>query len=419
MNGRHQFIPVSVVATPPRPPSFRDVEFDTRSSILRSVHEPHLAREYNSPMHSLSRASLIALAAGAFALAASPGYLTFIGNFGTAIPVFQLDTASGKLKPLGSDTMTKTPAWLTISSNGKFLYAVNEQADSVSAFALDSKAAKLTPLNTLSTKGKGPCHVAVDHTGKALFVANYGSGSLESFTIKSDGSIGERASFIQNEGSSADKSRQKGPHAHSANISPDNRFLVLADLGLDKLLVFKLDPATAKLTPNDPPFASVKPGSGPRHFVFSPDSKFGYVINEMGNIIIGFSFDKQKGSLKEIQTVSTLPDDFKGSNNSTAEIAISSDGRFLYGSNRGVGTIAVYSVDKNTGMLAKIQDAATGGTTIRSFGIDPTGEFVLAGLQEKNTVVEFRRDKSTGKLTLTGEKVDTPTPVCVIFHAAK
>jgi 6-phosphogluconolactonase len=365
-------------------------------------------------MPSFSRASLLALAVGTLAMAASSEYLTFIGNFGTTLPAFRLDTTTGKLTSLGSLADTKTPAWMTISPNGKFLYAINEQADSVSAFALDAKAGKLTPLNKVDTKGKGPCHVSIDHTGRAIFVANYGSGSLESFQIKADGSIGERASFIQNEGSGADKSRQQGPHAHSANISHDNRFLVLADLGLDKLLVFKIDPATAKLTPNDPPFTSIKPGSGPRHFVFSPNAKFGYVIDEMGNTIIAFSYDKQLGTLKEIQSVGTLPDDFKGSN-TTAEIAISSDGKFLYGSNRGLGTVAVYSVDPK-GMLTKIQDAATGGTTIRSFGIDPTGQFLLAGLQEKNTLVEFRRDKTTGKLTLTDEKVEVPTPVCVIFH---
>lgn len=369
-------------------------------------------------MHPFLRASLLALAGGALALAASSEYLTFIGNYGTDLPAFRLDTTSGKLTSVGSLATTKTPAWLTISPNGKFLYAINEQANSVSAFALDAKSAKLTPLNKVDTKGKGPCHGAVDHTGKALFVANYGSGSLESFVLNPDGSIGDRASFIQNEGSSANKSRQAGPHAHSANISPDNRFLVLADLGLDKLLVFKIDPATAKLTPNDPPFTSVKPGSGPRHYAFSPDARFGYVIDEMGNTIIGFAYDKKNGTLKEIQSVSTVPDDFHG-NNTTAEIYMSPDGRFVYGSNRGVGTIAVYSVDKSSGMLKKIQDAATGGTTIRSFGIDPTGKFLLAGLQEKNTLVEFRRDKDTGKLTLTDVKVDANTPVCVIFYPAK
>lgn len=365
-------------------------------------------------MLSFCRASSLALAAATVALTAPSEYLTFIGNFGSGIPAFGLDTGTGKLSPLGNVATTPTPAWVTIARSGKFLYAINEQKDSASAFSVDDKTGKLTPLNKVATKGKGPCHVSVDHTGKALFVANYGSGSLESFQILADGSIGERVSFIQNEGSGANKSRQEGPHAHSANISPDNRFLVLADLGLDKLLVFKIDPSTAKLTPNDPPSTSVKPGSGPRHFVFSPNARFGYVINEMGNTIIGFSYDKEKGTLKEMQSIGTLPDDFKGEN-TTAEIAISSDGKFVYGSNRGSGTIAVYSVNQSTGMLTKVQDAATGGTTIRSFGIDPTGQFLLAGLQEKNSVVEFRRDKNTGKLTLSGEKVDADTPVCVTF----
>jgi 6-phosphogluconolactonase len=358
------------------------------------------------------------MSAASLAVAASSQYLTFIGDFGTGIPAFRLDTTTGKLAPLGAVATTKTPAWLAFSPNGKYLYAVNEQADGVTAYSIDAKSAKLTLLNHVDTKGKGPCHASTDRTGKALFVANYGSGSLESYTLHADGSIGDRVSFIQNEGSSANRNRQSSPHAHSANVSPDNRFLVLADLGLDKLLVFKIDPATATLTPNDPPFTSIKPGSGPRHFVFTPNAKFGYVIDEMGNTVIAFAYDKKKGTLKEIQSVGTLPDDFKGEN-TTAEIAASSDGRFLYGSNRGVGSIAVYSVDQKTGMLSKIQDAATGGTTIRSFGIDPSGQFLLAGLQEKNTVVEFRRDKTNGKLTLTGEKVDAQTPVSVIFHRAK
>jgi 6-phosphogluconolactonase len=365
-------------------------------------------------MHALFRASLTTLAAAALCVAASSQYLTLVGDFGSAIPAFRLDTATGKLTPLGNVADSKTPAWLTLSPNGKVVYAVSEQADGVSAFALDAASGKLTLLNTVSTKGKGPCHAALDHTGKALFVANYGSGSLESYAIKPDGSIGERASFIQNEGSGANPARQKSPHAHSANVSPDNRFLVLADLGLDKLFVFKIDPATAKLTPNDPPFTTVKPGSGPRHFVFSPNARSGYVINEMGNTIIAFTYDKQKGTLQEIQSVGTMPDDFKG-NNSTAEIAISSDGKFVYGSNRGVGTIAVYSVDGKTGMLTKVQDAASGGTTIRAFGIDPSGKCLLAGLQEKNQIVVFRRDESTGKLTLTGQPVDAPTPVSFLF----
>jgi 6-phosphogluconolactonase len=366
----------------------------------------------------LRRASIIALAAASVLAAAPKDYLTFIGNFDKTVPAYKLDTATGKLTSLGNVADTPSPAWIALHPSGKFLYVINERADSVSAFAIDRKTGKLTAINKVATKGKGPCHGAVDHTGKALFVANYGSGSLESFQLNADGSIGERASFIQNEGSSANKSRQAGPHAHSANISPDNRFLVLCDLGLDKLLVFKIDPATAKLTPNDPPFTAIKAGSGPRHFAFTPDARFAYVIDEMGNTIIGFTWDKQKGTLKEIQSSGTLPADFKGEN-TTAEIYASPDGRFLYGSNRGLGTIAVYSIDKSNGNLTKVQDAATGGTTIRSFGIDPSGEFVLAGLQESNKLVVLRRDKSTGKLTPTGDTVDTPSPVCVMFLAAQ
>jgi 6-phosphogluconolactonase len=369
-------------------------------------------------MQALRRALFMTFAAGLTLLAAPQQFLTFIGNFGDSIPAFRLDTATGKLASLGNVAQTPSPAWIAIHPSGKFLYVINERADGVSAFSIDPKTAKLTPVNKVATKGKGPCHGAVDHSGKALFVANYGSGSLESFPLGPDGSIGERASFIQDEGSSANRSRQAGPHAHSANISPDNRFLVLADLGLDKLLVFKIDPATAKLTPNDPPFTAVKPGSGPRHFVFTPDSRFGYLIDEMGNTIVAFDYDKQQGTLKEIQSLGTLPDDFKGES-SGAEIAISPDSRFLYGSNRGHGSIAVYAIDKSTGTLTRIQDALTGGTTIRSFAIDPSGQILLAGNQEANNVVVFRRDRTTGKLTLTGEKIETPTPVGITFLPAR
>lgn len=363
------------------------------------------------------RAFLLALAAAAALQAASPAYLTYVGNFGTAVPAFRFDTGTGKLTPLNVAADTPSPSWVTIHPNGKFLYAVNENANSISAFSINPTSGALTPINKVPTQGKGPCHASIDHTGKSIYIANYGSGSLESFPLKADGSIGDRASFIQNVGGNGmAKSRQAAPHAHSANISPDNRFLVLADLGLDKLFVFKIDPATAKLTPNDPPFATVPAGSGPRHFVYAPNQHFAYNINEMGNTIIAFTYDAAKGTLSQIQSVSTLPDDFKGQN-TTAEIAISEDGKFLYGSNRGQGSIAVYAIDHATGKLTKVENAATGGTTIRSFGIDPTGKFLLAGVQDMNQIVVFRRDKATGKLTLTGEKAATPTPVCIQFVA--
>ena len=348
--------------------------------------------------------------------------LVYIGTYtkgeSKGIYVYRFDPKSGKLTPIGLAAEASNPSFLAIHPNHRFLYSVTEvDGGSVDAFSIDAKTGLLKKLNTVSSKGSGPCYVRVDATGKTLLVANYGSGSVAAMPIKDNGELGEAASAIQHAGSSADKERQGGPHAHSINPSPDNRFAIVADLGLDEVLVYKLDAAKAVLTPNTPPFTKVAPASGPRHFAFDPSGKFGYVINEMKSTVTAFSYDKAAGTLKEIQTIGTLPKDFTG-NSSTAEVQVHPSGNFLYGSNRGHDSIAVFTIDKKTGMLTAAGHTPTQGKTPRNFGIDPTGKFLFAANQDAGGIVVFRIDAKTGKLTPTGDKLDVPFPVCVKFMPA-
>jgi 6-phosphogluconolactonase len=254
----------------------------------------------------------------------------------------------------------------------------------------------------------------VDKTGKTVLVANYGGGSVAALPIAADGRLGKATAAIQHKGSSVNQQRQSAPHAHSINIDSSNRFAVAADLGLDKLLIYRLDAAKGTLTPNDPPFASVAPGSGPRHFAFHPNGKFAYVINEMLCTVTAFSFDEKTGSLRELQTITTLPHEVR-SGYSTAEIVAHPSGKFLYGSNRGHDSIALFAVDTETGKLTALGHEPTGGKTPRNFAIDPTGTFLLAENQESDTIVVFRIDQASGKLKPTGHVANVPTPVCVRF----
>ena len=270
----------------------------------------------------------------------------------------------------------------------------------------------------MSSKGAGPCHVLVDKTGKNLLVANYGSGSVASFPMKSDGSLSEASAFIQHKGSSVDKARQEGPHAHSVNLSADNRFVIVTDLGLDQALVYRFDAAKGSLTPNDPPFAKLNPGAGPRHFAFDPKGNYAYVINEIQSTVTAFHYDRAHGAFHELQTISTLPKDFKG-RSSTAELAVDRNGKFLYGSNRGHDSIAVFAIDPAKGTLTTVENTPTQGKTPRNFALDPTGGYLFAANQGTNNIVLFRIDQSTGRLTPAGEKVDVPSPVCVVFAPAR
>jgi 6-phosphogluconolactonase len=254
--------------------------------------------------------------------------------------------------------------------------------------------------------------VSVDHAGRNVLVANYGGGSVSVLPIGDDGRLGEATAFIQHEGSSVDPRRQTAPHAHSINVDPDNRFAFVADLGLDRVMIYRFDSQQGTLAANDPPWASVAPGAGPRHFAFQPGGRFAYVINELQSTVTAFAYDAARGALQEIQTLPTLPDDFSGSN-TTAEIQVHPSGRFLYGSNRGHDSIAVYAIDADSGRLRFVEHESTQGDLPRNFGIDPSGRFLLAANQGSDSVVVFRIDGATGALTPTGQSIEVASPVCV------
>jgi 6-phosphogluconolactonase len=350
---------------------------------------------------------------------AASRYLVYVGTYtgekSKGIYAYRFDPDSAQADPIGLVAETGSPSFLAIHPNRRFLYAVNEtQASTVTAFAIDSKTGRLRQLNQVSSRGSGACHLVVDKTGNTLFVANYSSGSVAAFPVRKDGSLGEAIGFDQHSGSSADSRRQRGPHAHCVALSPDNRFVAAADLGLDKVFMYHVDPRKSSLVANDPPFAQVKPGSGPRHFVFAPDAAHGYVINEMASTVTAFSYDAKAGALSEIQTISTLPSGFSGET-TTAEIAIDAKGKFLYGSNRGHDSIAVFAIDSAKGTLSPIEHVSTQGKVPRNFAIDPTGAFLFAANQNSNNIVLFRIDANTGRLTAAGKVLEVGSPVSIVF----
>jgi 6-phosphogluconolactonase len=351
---------------------------------------------------------------------------TYTGKASKGIYLSRLDLEAGKLTPPELAAETQNPSFLALHPAGKFLYSVGEisqigpkKTGAVNAFALDPGTGKLTPLNQQESGGAGPCHLVVDKSGQAVLVANYGGGSVASLPVNRDGSLRPAASVIQHTGRSVTP-RQSQPNAHSINIAPDNRFAVCADLGLDKLLIYRLDPAKAVITPNAPSFTAVTPASGPRHFAFHPSALFAYVINEINCSLTAFAYDPAAGTLKELQTLSTLPaGESVQKGFSTAEVQVHPEGRFVYGSNRGHDTIAVFSVEAKTGKLALVQNQSTLGKTPRNFGVDPTGRWLLAANQNSDTVALFAIDQVTGKLTPKGEPVAVPAPVCVKFLEVK
>jgi len=368
--------------------------------------------------------SVVALAftAAAPKPTADSHYLAFVGTYtnktdSKGIYAFDFDAASGKLTPKGLAAETPDPSWVVVHPNGKFAYATNEAGkhSTITAFSIDAGHAKLTQLNQLPALGADPCYLSFDKTGKYLFVANYSSGNVVVFPILPDGKLGEHTANVKDAGTlGPNKERQESPHAHWVQASPDNRFVFISDLGLDEILSYRFDAAKGTLTPDDPPGAKLAPGAGPRHVAFSPDGKFVYVVSELNSTVTAFSYDISHSSFRELQVVSTLPSDFHGRND-TAEITVHSNGKWLFASNRGHDSIAVFKLDPASGKLQPAGDFPTGGKEPRHFTIDPTGHFLLAENQNSNSIVVFRIDPATGALTPTGESASVPSPVKLTF----
>ncbi len=335
------------------------------------------------------------------------------------IYVSRLDSQTGRLTPPELAAEAASPSFLALHPSRPLLYAVNEAGGTggVSAFSIDRSSGKLTFLNQQSSGGGAPCHLNVDATGRFVLIANYTGGSCAVFPIETDGRLAPSSAFVQHRGSSVNRQRQSAPHAHGIYLDPQNRFAFVPDLGLDKVLIYKFDAARGLLEPNDPAFGEVPPGSGPRHLALHPNGQHAYVINEMLCTITGFACDLQRGSLAPGQTVSTLrPGESVQPGWSTAEIEVHPNGKFLYGSNRGQDTIAVFSIDHATGDLNLVQHVATGRTP-RGFGIDPSGRFLIVGGQDSDTVSGFVIDAETGRLSPTGQTVEVGKPVCVKFSS--
>ena len=350
---------------------------------------------------------------------------TYNGALSKGIYVSRFDPVTGKLgDPELAATMTNA-SFLAVAPGGHFLYAVSEvdqfngqPTGAVQAFALDTATGKLTFLNQQLSGGADPCHISVDGSGKCLLVANYGGGSVAILPIFPDGSLGAIGTKFQHTGSSVNTNRQAGPHAHFILPSPDNQFTLDCDLGLDRISVNRLEASAARLAHHDPPFATVAAGSGPRHLVFSRDGRFVYVINELASTITVFLYHPWGAALTRAQTISTLPVDFNGTNTG-AEIALHPDGRFLYASNRGHDSIAVFTVDRRTGRLTLVGHQSTLGRTPRHFAIDPTGRWLLAENQGSDAVVVFAIDPVTGGLKPTGQTIALGAPVCAVFAGTK
>jgi 6-phosphogluconolactonase len=347
---------------------------------------------------------------------------TYTSGDSQGIYQFHFDTRTGKAGPVSLAAKTPEPSFLAIHPDGKHLLAVNETSEwdglknsgGISAFEIDSKSGNLTLLNQQPTRGAHPCHLVIDGLGKTVLVANYTGGSVIGYSILDDGCLGPESSFVQHKGSGLLKPRQASPHAHSINFDPSGQFAVAADLGMDQVLVYKYDSAKGTLLANKPTGIKLKAGAGPRHFSFHPDGRFGYVINEITLTVTAFTWDQKTGTFQEIQTISTLPPGEKpGKGMSTAELRVGMRGRFLFGSNRGHDTIVSYRIDRKTGRLTHVGNFSTGGKTPRNFGLDPSGRFLLAENQKSGTIHVLKIDRKTGRLEETGSVIQVPAPVCI------
>ncbi len=356
----------------------------------------------------------------------NPTYLPFyIGTYtygeSEGIYLYNLDPATGALHYVNKTVDVANPSFLAIEPEGRYLYAVNEigkyqgeAGGSVTAFRIDTKTGRLTFINRQPTHGGAPCYVSVDHTCHWLLVSNYSGGNIAVFPILEGGWLGTASDVVQHEGKSVNRKRQRESHPHSILFGPDENYIFVPDLGIDKIMVYQLDKKEGTLKPADAMFAKMKPGAGPRHMDFHPTNHFAFIIEELNSTITSMVYDPINGSLNKIQIISTLPGGYEGINH-CADIHVHPSGKFLYGSNRGHNSIAIFSIDESTGKLTLIGHELTQGETPRNFAIDPTGQYLLAANQGTNNIVVFRIDPQTGKLTPTGHSANVPTPVCIQF----
>lgn len=343
---------------------------------------------------------------------------TYTGAHSKGIYSFRFDPATGKVTPPEVAAETENPSFLVVDQQGRFLYSVNESgkyegksSGAISVFAIDG--AKLTLKQQVASMGADPAYLTLDKTGHDLLVANYTGGNVVVFPIVSEGRLGEHTAFEQHAGSSANKERQEGPHAHSIQMSNDNRFAMSADLGTDKVIVDRFDAAHGTLTPSQPPSASVTPGAGPRHLAFAPSGKFVYVLNEMATSVTVFALDSKTGTLHEVQSIETVEKHDPA--DTGAEIQVDHAGRFLYTSTRHDDSIATYEVDGKSGKLKLLDRVSSGGKTPRFFTLDPTGKWMFVADQESDVIVLFKVDPNSGKLTQTDTRIEVGAPVCLAF----
>jgi 6-phosphogluconolactonase len=354
-------------------------------------------------------------------------YLVYIGTYtdhgSKGIYAYRFDARTGQSTALGLAAESTQPSFLTVDASGHFLYAVNETESfegqptgAVTAFAIDSASGKLSLLNQVSSCDGGPAHIALDRTGKYALVSNYTRGSVAVFPVLKDGRLGEASVFVQHHGAGVDggvdKDRHEQPHAHAVAMSSDNRFALVADLGLDQIFAYPFDSAKGALG-QDPHITKANPGAGPRHVVFSSNGKLLYVINELQSSVTTYTYDATNGGLRELSSTSTLPAGFSG-HSAAAEIALHPSGKFLYASNRGPDSIAVFAIGAD-GLPSHVEFVPVNGKTPRNFAIDPTGSWLLAGAQESDKVVVFRIDRKTGRLTPNGQVLEISSPACVTF----
>ena len=344
---------------------------------------------------------------------------TYTSGESKGIYRLHLDLATGALSPAGEPTEAVNPSFLAFHPTRRFLYAVNETGDAptdktgaVSAFAIDPTTGGLTFLNQQASGGPAPCHLTIDKEGRHALVANYWGGTVAVLPIQADGRLGPASTVVRHEGRSVNPERQTEPHPHSINLDPANRFAFVADLGLDKVVSYRLDGKKGLLARHEAGTVRLKPGAGPRHLAFHPDGRQAYVINELDSSITRLAYDAGDGAMKAVQSVPTLPAGFQG-RNITAEIVVHPDGTLLYGSNRGHNSIAIFTIDKATGALTVAGHQPTGGKTPRNFAIDPTGAYLLAANQESDTIAVFRIDRASGRLESAGRPVRVPRPVCM------